>query len=135
MVLLAALRGMPREYLDAGAVDGAGRFAMFRFLTLPLLMPWLVLLTFRDVILTFQYTFTPSLVMTGGDPYYSTLFLPLLIFEEAFDRFRFGPGSALMLVMFALSAAIIVGLYMGFRSRGYTGLRQPARCLRSRPAL
>ena len=66
-----------------------------------------MLLTFRDVILSFQWTFTPSFVMTGGDPYYSTLFLPLLIYEEAFDRFRFGPGSALMLLMFLLSAAII----------------------------
>ena len=120
VVLLAALRGLPREYFDAGAVDGAGRVAAFRYLTLPLLMPWLVLLTFRDVILSFQWTFTPSLVMTGGDPYYATLFLPLLIYEEAFDRFRFGPGSALMLIMFLVSAAIIVGLYLLFRSRGYT---------------
>ena len=121
MVLLAALRGLPREYFDAGVVDGAGRWAAFRYLTLPLLLPWLVLLTFRDVIQTFQYTFTPSLVMTGGDPYYATLFLPLLIFEEAFDRFRFGLGSALMVVMFAASAAIIVGIFLVFRKRGYTG--------------
>ena len=119
VVLLAALRGLPGEYFDAGAVDGAGRWASFRYLTLPLLMPWLALLTFRDVILTFQWTFTPSFVMTGGDPYYSTLFLPLLIYEEAFDRFRFGAGSALMLVMFLLSAAIIMGIYLLFRKRGY----------------
>jgi multiple sugar transport system permease protein len=120
VVLLAALRGLPREYFDAGAVDGAGRWASFRYLTLPLLLPWLALLTFRDVILTFQWTFTPSFVMTGGDPYYSTLFLPLLTYEEAFDRFRFGAGSALMLVTFMLSAAIIGGIYLLFRRRGYT---------------
>ena len=121
IILLAALRGIPREYFDAGSIDGAGTWSLFRYLTLPLLLPWLVLLTFRDVILSFQWTFTPSLVMTGGDPYYSTLFLPLLIYEEAFDRFRFGPGSALMLIMFLLSVAIIGGLYLAFRSRGYTG--------------
>lgn len=120
VVLLAALRGLPAEYFDAGAVDGAGRWATFRYLTLPLLLPWLALLTFRDVILSFQWTFTPSFVMTGGDPYYSTLFLPLLVYEEAFDRFRFGAGSALMLVTFLLSAAIIVGIYALFRARGYT---------------
>jgi multiple sugar transport system permease protein len=34
--------------------------------------------------------------MTGG-PYYATMFLPLLIYEEAFDRFRFGTGSVMML--------------------------------------
>ncbi len=119
VVLLAALRGLPREYFDAGAVDGAGRWASFRYLTLPLLLPWLALLTFRDIILSFQWTFTPSFVMTGGDPYYSTLFLPLLVYEEAFDRFRFGAGSALMLVTFLLSAAIIGAIYLLFSRRGY----------------
>ena len=119
VVLLAALRGLPAEYYDAGAVDGAGRWASFRYLTLPLLLPWLALLTFRDVILSFQWTFTPSFVMTGGDPYYATMFLPLLIYEEAFDRFRFGAGSALMLITFLLSVAIIGGIYLLFRRRGY----------------
>lgn len=121
VVLLAALRGLPPEYFDAGAVDGAGRWASFRHLTLPLLLPWLVLLTFRDIILSFQVTFTPSFVMTGGDPYYATLFLPLLTYEEAFDRFRFGPGSALMLLVFLASAALIAAAYLLFRGRGYTG--------------
>jgi multiple sugar transport system permease protein len=120
VVLLAALRGLPSEYFDAGAVDGAGRWASFRYLTLPLLLPWIALLAFRDVILSFQWTFTPSIVMTGGDPYYSTLFLPLLVYEEAFDRFRFGAGSALMLLTFLISAAIILGIYTLFRARGYT---------------
>jgi len=119
VVLLAALRGLSREVFDAGAVDGAGRLASFRYLMLPLLLPWLALLTFRDIILSFQWTFTPSFVMTGGDPYYSTLFLPLLTYEEAFDRFRFGAGSALMLITFLLSAALIVGIYLLFRRRGY----------------
>ena len=84
-------------------------------------MPWLVLLTFRDVIVAFQYTFTPSLVMTGGGPYYSTFFLPFQLYEEAFDRFRFGTGSALMLITFLLSGALIVGLYLIFRGRGDVG--------------
>jgi multiple sugar transport system permease protein len=119
VVLLAALRGLSPEIFDAGAVDGAGRWSAFRFLTLPLLLPWLALLTFRDIVLSFQWTFTPSYVMTGGDPYYATMFLPLVTYEEAFDRFRFGPGSALMLVTFLLSLASIGALYMLFRRRGY----------------
>jgi len=119
VVLLAALRGLSPEVFDAGAVDGAGRWASFRYLTLPLLVPWLALLTFRDIILSLGWTFTPSFVMTGGDPYYSTMFLPLLVYEEAFDRFRFGAGSALMTVMFLISAALIVGIYLLFRRRGY----------------
>jgi len=119
VVLLAALRGLSQEVFDAGAVDGAGRWAVFRYLTFPLLLPWLALLTARDVALSFQWTFTPSFVMTGGDPYYATMFLPLLTYEEAFDRFRFGAGSALMLLTFVLSVAIIGGIYLLFRRRGY----------------
>jgi multiple sugar transport system permease protein len=119
VVLLAALRGLSPEVFAAGAVDGAGRWATFRYLTLPLLVPWLALLTFRDIVLSFQWTFTPSFVMTGGDPYYATMFLPLLTYEEAFDRFRFGAGSALMLLTFLLSMAIIGGIYLFFRRRGY----------------
>ena len=118
VILLAALRGIPRSLYDAGSVDGAGRVASFRYLTLPMLLPWLVLLTFRDVIVAFQYTFTPSLVMTGGGPYYATFFLPYQLYEEAFDRFRFGTGSALMVVTFLLSGALIAGLYLIFRGRG-----------------
>ena len=119
VVLLAALRGLSPEVFDAGSVDGAGRWAAFRYLTLPLLLPWLALLTFRDIVLSFQWTFTPSFVMTGGDPYYATMFLPLLTYEEAFDRFRFGAGSALMLLTFLLSLAIIGAIYLLFRRRGY----------------
>ena len=119
VVLLAALRGLSQEIFDAGAVDGAGRWAAFRYLMFPLLLPWLALLSARDVVLSFQWTFTPSFVMTGGDPYYATMFLPLLTYEEAFDRFRFGAGSALMLLTFLLSVAIIGGIYLLFRRRGY----------------
>ena len=39
--------------------------------------------------------------MTGGGPYYATLFVPLLMYETAFDRFRFGQGAAMMLLLLA----------------------------------
>jgi len=119
LVLLVGLRGIPHQTYEAATVDGGSRIQQFRWITLPLLAPWLLLLTFRDVVVAVQYTFTPSVLMTGGDPYYSTLFLPLLIFEEAFDRFRFGLGSALMLSLFLLTAVAFVVVYSVFRWRGY----------------
>jgi multiple sugar transport system permease protein len=119
VVLLAARKGIPVEIHEAGALEGAGTWALFRWLTLPLLLPWLVLLTFRDIILGFQWTFGPAAVMTGGGPYYSTFFLPQLVYEEAFDRFRYGPGSALMLLTALISGALMVGLWLVLRARGY----------------
>jgi multiple sugar transport system permease protein len=120
VVLLAALHSLPQAYYDAAAVDGAGPWHRFWRITLPLVVPWLVLLTLRDVIVSFQSTFTPALIMTGGDPYYATLFLPLLVYKEAFDNFRFGQGGALMLLLFLATAVLIAGLLLLFRRWVYS---------------
>jgi len=117
VILLAGLQDVPRDYDEAAAVDGANGRQRFRFITLPLLVPWLLLLTVRDIVLSLQYTFVPSYVMTDGDPYYSTLFLPLLVYEEAFDRFRFGQGSAIMFLTFLITVALVGGLLLVLRSR------------------
>ncbi len=119
VILLAGLRSQPREAHEAAAVDGASPWQRLRHLTLPLLRPWLALVIVRDVILSFQYTFTPSIVMTGGDPYYATLFAPLLIYEEAFDRFRFGQGAVLMLLTFVVTAFLLYALYTLGKYWGY----------------
>lgn len=108
IILLAGLQDVPRDYYDAAAVDGGNRWQMFWRITLPLLMPWLVLLSIRDIIASAQSTFAPAYLMTDGGPYYATLFLPLLIFEEAFDRFRFGEASAMMLVLFAVIGLLLI---------------------------
>ncbi len=119
VVLLAGLQEVPRSYYDAAAVDGAGRWQTFRWITLPMLAPWLVLLTVRDIILSTQSTFTPAFIMTGGDPYYATLFLPLLLYEEAFDRFRFGDGAAMLLVMFIGLGLLLLLVYLVIGRWGY----------------
>lgn len=109
VVCLAALQDIPQDYYQAAAIDGGGRWQMFRYITLPLLAPWLALLTVRDIILSGQNTFTPAYLMTGGGPYYATLFMPLLIYEEAFNRFRFGE-AALMLLLLFLWLGLLLGL-------------------------
>ena len=115
VLLLAGLSSLSRDYYASAAVDGASRWQMFWSITLPLLAPWLALLTVRDVILSFQTTFTPAYIMTGGDPYYATLFLPLLVFKEAFDNFRFGHGAALMTMLFLTTAILIGALLLTYR--------------------
>ena len=119
IILLAALKSISPEVYDAAWVDGSGRWQAFTHITLPLLKPWLVLLIFRDVILTFQTTFTPAYIMTGGGPYFATLFLPMLVFEEAFDRLRFGVGSVMMLLMILFTLALLALLYALFQEWGY----------------
>lgn len=121
VLLLAALQNVPKECLDAATVDGGNRRQVFRYITLPLIMPWLALLTIRDTIMSFQNTFTPAYLMTGGDPYYATLFMPLLTYEEAFGGLRLGLGSALMLLTTLITALLIGVVYLLFRGRGYAG--------------
>jgi multiple sugar transport system permease protein len=119
VILLAALKSISPEVYDAAWVDGSGRWQAFTYITLPLLKPWLVLLIFRDVIFTFQTTFTPAYIMTGGGPYFATLFLPMLVFEEAFDRLRFGVGSVMMLLMILFTLGLLVLIYAIFQEWGY----------------
>ena len=121
VVLLAGLRSVPDDYYDVAVVDGAGPGRLFFAITLPLLWPWLALLTARDLILSFVYPFVPSLLMTGGDPHYSTLFLPLLAFREAFGSLRFGMGAAITLVMVAASGVVLLGVWLLNRRWGVVG--------------
>jgi multiple sugar transport system permease protein len=109
VVLLAGLQSIPDVYYQSASLDGAGRWERFRWITLPLLSPWLLLLTLRDVILSAQNTFTPSYLMTEGGPYYATLFLPLLMYQEAFEGMRFGHAAAIMLLLLA-AVSVLIGL-------------------------
>jgi len=109
ILMLAALRQIPRDYYEAARIDGAGPFRSFWHITLPLVAPWLLLLFARDVVITLQSSFTAAYLMTGGGPYYATFLMPVLIYEEAFDRFRFGLASAMMLTVFVVIAA---GLFL-----------------------
>jgi multiple sugar transport system permease protein len=119
VILLAALRHIPREVYDAARVDGANRWQIFDSITLPLLKPWLILLSVRDVALSFQNTFTPAYIMTRGGPYYSTFYMPLFIYETAFDGLRFGQAAALTLIIFAITMTLVLLLYFIFEGWGF----------------
>jgi multiple sugar transport system permease protein len=118
VILLAALRHMPSEVYDAARVDGANRWQIFDSITLPLLPPWLVLLSVRDIALSFQNTFTPAYIMTRGGPYYSTYYLPLFTYETAFDGLRFGQAAAVMLLVFLITIILVLIVYFIFEGWG-----------------
>lgn len=110
VVLLVGLRSIPRAYYEAARVDGAGLRHTFTRITLPLLAPWLLLLTLRDVVVSLQNTFIPSFVMTYGGPYYATTYIPLLLYELAFDFFDFGMAAALLVVSYLVTGVLVVGI-------------------------
>lgn len=110
VVLLVGLQNIPKSLYEAAIVDGATSWQSFWRITLPLVMPWLLLLTFRDLLMSIQNTFTPSFVITYGGPYYATTFIPLLIYEISFDYQDLGLGSALLFTTFLIVTFIILAI-------------------------
>jgi multiple sugar transport system permease protein len=106
LLLLAGLQTIPRELYLAARVDGAGWWAMFRHITLPLLLPViLIVLAFRtmDAIRVFDAVY----VLTGGGPGNSTETLSIYAYKTLFQSLQFGYGSALTSMIFVLALAVM----------------------------
>lgn len=107
IIFLAGLGGVPREVLDAAAIDGAGAFQRFRRITLPLLSPVILFNLVMGIIGSFQ-TFTQGFVMTAGGPDNASLFYLLYLYRTAFENFAMGYASAMAWLLFL----ILVGLML-----------------------
>jgi multiple sugar transport system permease protein len=94
IIFLAGLQGVPEELYDAAKVDGAGAWARFRHVTLPMLTPTIFFNLVLGIIGALQ-VFTSALVATEGGPAYATWFYALHIYKEAFQYFNMGYASAL----------------------------------------
>jgi multiple sugar transport system permease protein len=112
IVSLAALQDIPPDIEDAAKVDGAGTWQVFWQILFPLIAPILLLLAFRDAIITFQASFASIMLTTGGGPYYSTYTLPMFIYEQGFDLLAFGTAGAALWVMYALTGLIVISIYV-----------------------
>jgi multiple sugar transport system permease protein len=101
LLLLAGLKGIPKDLYEAAAVDGAGAVHQFLHITLPMLKMIIVATVVLRVI---SLVNSPDilLILTGGGPGRSTQVLSLYAFQKANREFNFGYASALSVVMFAL---------------------------------
>lgn len=106
VMILAGLQTIPAAHYEAAAMDGATRWQMLRYVTLPAL---------REVIATalllrmiwVANSLDVILVMTGGGPGYATHTLPLYAFLKAYSGMEFGYASALSLVMTLLLLGVV----------------------------
>jgi multiple sugar transport system permease protein len=116
ILLLAALQAIPQDLYLASRVDGAGPWATFRRITLPLLLPViLIVLTFRtmDAFRVFDAVY----VLTGGGPGNSTETLSIYAYKMLFQTLQFGYGSAVACAMFALISFVTAGYLILLRRR------------------
>jgi len=108
VVLLVVRQAIPRELYELAEVEDADALFVFWRVTLPLMTPVLLLLLARDLILSFQSTFVPALIVTeGGPPPYATTYLPLFVYRTAFEYLRYGYAAAATLTMFLFTAGIV----------------------------
>ena len=121
VVLLAALQEMPPGLIEASALDGASAWQRFTQVVFPLLLPFLLLLTARDLIVSLQSNFVPTLLVTRGGPGYATLLLPLYTYQLAFDDLHLGYAAAVVWAMYAITLGVIFLPYLLSRKRHYEG--------------
>jgi raffinose/stachyose/melibiose transport system permease protein len=105
ILLLAGLQGIPRELEEAAAIDGATRRQAIRYVTLPLLGPTLRVSIFLSIIGALQL-FDVIWVTTGGGPVNASNTMATYMFDWGFRRFQLGYGSAVAVILFAVSLIV-----------------------------
>lgn len=103
-ILLAGLQNIPEDFHEAARIDGAGRWAQFHYITLPLLAPALAFVVITGTINSLQ-AFAQMYVMTGGGPARSTETIVMLIFGYALgegEGLRFGYSAAISYILFCI---------------------------------
>jgi len=113
IIFLAGLQAIPGELLDAASVDGAGRWARFRNIVLPLLTPSIFFTGVLSLIDSFQ-VFDQIFVLQRPRPTDATVTVVYFIYENGFKFFKMGYATAASWVLF-LIVAVFTAIY--FRSQ------------------
>ena len=110
LLCYAGLRSIPDAYYQAARIDGASRFAVFRYIQLPKMRNVLmiaVLLRFMDSFMIY----TEPFVLTGGGPGNATTFLSQYLTQKAVGQFDLGPAAAFSLIYFLIILLFCFVLY------------------------
>ena len=114
ITLLAGLQTIPPELYEAATIDGAGGWDRFRYVTLPLLKPIILIVTLFSVIFTFA-DFQLIYVLTHGGPANATHVFATYAFDIAMGAGQFGHGASIALAMVPALALIILALTIYMR--------------------
>ena len=114
VIYLAGLQGIPPHLYEAADIDGTGRFAKFRHITLPLLAPttfFVVIVYFIGALQMFVQVFImttgdPGNVGARGGPLDSTVTVVVLIYDNAFAYLKMGYAAAMSFVLFIVIGVI-----------------------------
>ena len=101
LIYLAGLHAIPKTLYESARIDGAGGWARFRHITLPMLSPVILFNLVMAIIGSFQI-FTLAFVMTRGGPGDATRFYVLYLYNKAFELYEMGYASAMAWLLFVV---------------------------------
>lgn len=118
IIVLASLLSIPREEYEAARIDGAGFWQELRFITIPYMLPTLVVLGLVGTMWSFN-AFDMLWLTNKGGPAGSTRTLPLIVYEYAFRNYFLGRAAAVgVFMMGILSVFVVLFMRMSRRTVG-----------------
>jgi multiple sugar transport system permease protein len=116
ITLLAGLQTIPPSLYEAATLDGASRWELFRYVTLPLLTPIIAIVMTFSVLFTFT-DFQLIYVLTRGGPVNATHLMATLSFQRGISGGQLGEGAAIAVAMIPFLLAAILFSYFGLQRR------------------
>ena len=117
LVLLAGMKSVPQQQINAAKLDGASGFRLYRKVVFPQLKAP-ILTAFVVLMMFILRAFDLIWVLTGGGPGYSSHTLPIMMYKETFQATRFAYGSAIACILLAIVLVIVIPyMYKTYRRR------------------
>jgi multiple sugar transport system permease protein len=118
LILLAGLQALPQAPFEAARVDGASRLFILRKITIPLLLPTILVAAIFRLVFSLR-EFAVIWVITRGGPINATYMLSMYIYKNLFlyfnDNYSAALGIALLFVTFLVSFPLMMKMYTGIK--------------------
>jgi ABC-type sugar transport system permease subunit len=115
VIFLAGLTSIPEELTEAAQIDGANYWQSVRSVVIPLLAPATVVVVALSIINSLK-SFDIVYIMTRGGPFHASDTLAMMVYNESFQKYYMGYGSAVSVVLFAMAAVLIVVYFRQVRN-------------------
>lgn len=106
LLYLAALEGIPRDYIEAASLDGAGSWELMKSIRFPLITPTFFFVLITTVITVNDDVFGAINVLTDGGPYDSTSNIIYYLYQQGFRFFQIGSASAVAVLIFVATCLL-----------------------------
>ena len=116
LVMLASLSSLPPDVFEAARIDRASAWQRFRYITLPLIRPAIVIVVIMRTMIALS-AFAAIFAATGGGPGTATEILNLYAYRTSFSELNLGYGAALAMVLLAITLTVSLVMFRVRRAR------------------